>query len=266
MSYVHGYSPRESERLQDQSIILENLLHDGTTYAQDSVVLEAGCGVGAQTRILAQRNPGAKFTSIDISEKSLLHAREVIKNEKISNVKFRQENLLKMSFSDETFDHIFVCFVLEHIPQPLIALEELKRVLKIGGSLTIIEGDHGSCFWNPETKESLAAWNALIKAQENLDHDPLIGRKLYPLLKKSEYKIKYSSPRWVYADYSNPVLLDGVVNQIIAPMVESAKEQVLTDAILEENIWKKGINDLKQVGLNAESTFFYTWFKALAYK
>jgi len=266
MRYVHGYSSRESERLQDQSNILEKLLHDGTTYAPNSNVLEAGCGVGAQTRLLAKRNSGAQIIAIDISEKSLVEARKLIKTEKLSNVEFKQENITEMSFCDETFDHIFICFVLEHLEQPLSALEELKRVLKTGGSITVIEGDHGSCFWHPETNESLAAWNSLIKAQLSLNNDPLIGRQLYPLLKKAEYKIKYSSPRWVYADDSNPVLLDGVVNRIIVPMVESAKEQVLSSSIVKQDVWEKGINDLRQVGSKPDGTFFYTWFKALAYK
>ena len=42
MSYVHGYSLRESERLTDQSGILEQLLHHGTEYEEGSIILEAG--------------------------------------------------------------------------------------------------------------------------------------------------------------------------------------------------------------------------------
>ena len=72
MSYVHGYSPRESERLQDQSMILEDLLHQGTEYHQDELILEAGCGIGAQTRILAKRHPLTSFVSTDISDESLV--------------------------------------------------------------------------------------------------------------------------------------------------------------------------------------------------
>ena len=237
MSYVHGYSQRESERLQDQSGILEQLLHQGTSYGDNSRVLEAGCGIGAQTQILARMNPGAKFISIDISEESLLQAREAVKNQNLRNVEFQQENILKTSFPDMTFDHIFVCFVLEHLESPLTALKEFKRLLKPGGSLTIIEGDHGSCVWHPETSESISAWNALIKVQRDLGHDPMIGRKLYPLLTQAGYRIEDVSPRWIYADYSNPKLLDGVVNHIIVPMVESAREQVLSSAILQENIY-----------------------------
>ena len=266
MSYVHGYSPRETERLEDQSDILEELLHRGTEYKKGEKVLEAGCGVGAQTRLLSLNNPDTMITSIDISRESLQLAKRTINEYGIKNVTFQQEDLRKMRYSDESFDHIFICFVLEHLGNPLLALSELKRVLKPGGSITLIEGDHGSCFWHPETNSARQAWHAFIGAQANLGHDGLIGRRLYPLLNDAEFLIKDISPRWVYADYSNAAFLDGVVNKIIVPMVKSAEDQILKNQMLSLETWKKGIQDLSKIGLNENGTFFYTWFKALAYK
>src|ERR1043166_6699047 len=54
-AYVHGYDVRESERLGDQAGALVDLLHHDTSYPDGSSVLEAGCGVGAQTVTLATR-------------------------------------------------------------------------------------------------------------------------------------------------------------------------------------------------------------------
>jgi ubiquinone/menaquinone biosynthesis C-methylase UbiE len=266
MNYVHGYSSREAERLLDQSRILENLLHEGTTYKKDEVVLEAGCGVGAQTKILAQRNPKTSFTSIDISEQSLHQVKAMLDKENISNVNLQKDNIMLLSYPDAFFDHIFVCFVLEHLDDPVKALQELKRVLKTGGSMTVIEGDHGSCFWTPQTKDAVQVWNALIQAQSELGHDSMIGRRLFPLLRKVELKIEDVSPRYVYADWSNPELLDGVVNRIIVPMVQSSEDQILTHEIANKTIWEKGLRDLSDIGTIPEGTFFYTWFKAIAYK
>ena len=64
-AYVHGYHPRENERLQEQAGTLVDLLHSDTAYPPGSLVLEAGCGIGAQTVTLAQRSPDARFTSVD---------------------------------------------------------------------------------------------------------------------------------------------------------------------------------------------------------
>ena len=57
--YVHGYSDEEANRLRDQANTLANLMHDDTKYSAGSRVLEAGCGVGAQTVMLAKNSPNA---------------------------------------------------------------------------------------------------------------------------------------------------------------------------------------------------------------
>ena len=67
-AYVHGYDPKENQRLQDQASTLVELLHSDTSYPAGSTVLEAGCGVGAQTVTLATNSPRALITSIDVSE------------------------------------------------------------------------------------------------------------------------------------------------------------------------------------------------------
>ena len=264
--YVHGYSPRETQRLQEQSAILEELLHSGTKYPTGSKVLEAGCGVGAQSLILAKNSPKAKITSIDMSEDSIKLAKETINKKGIKNVDFECMNIMDMSFSEDSFDHIFLCFVLEHVDDPVLVLKKLKHVLKPGGSITVIEGDHGSCFWHPETKESLEVWKCLIISQAYLGHNGLIGRQLYPLLLKAGFDIKNVSPRWVYTDANNEELMDGVVNKIIVPMVETAKERSLGLGLIDEDTWAKGIKDLCISGDPPEGTFFYTWFKGLAIK
>ncbi len=264
--YVHGYSPRETQRLQEQSGILEELLHSDTFYSAGSKVLEAGCGVGGQTVILTRRSSDADFTSIDISTKSLSEAKAQIDREGITNVRFRQANITELSFDDESFDHVFVCFVLEHLSKPLDALAELKRVLKPGGTITAIEGDHGSCFWYPETPDSLHVWDCMIKAQQYLGHDPLIGRRVYPLLDKAGFQVHDVSPKWVYTDSSTPELMDGVVNKIIVPMTQTAREQSFELGLVDQDTWEKGIIDLKNVAIDPEGTFFYTWFKGVATK
>ncbi|HPC27238.1 MAG TPA: class I SAM-dependent methyltransferase, partial [Candidatus Methanomethylicus sp.] len=120
--YVHGYSKRESMRLEDQANCLNDLLHHDTTFPDGSTVLEAGCGIGAQTVIVAPKNPGARFVSIDISEHSLRRAEALARSRGIRNVEFQVGDILDLKFPDGNFDHIFVCFVLEHLPRPAEAL------------------------------------------------------------------------------------------------------------------------------------------------
>lgn len=266
MAYTHGYSERETQRLYEQAGILEEILHTGTQYPAGAKVLEAGCGVGAQTRMLAKRSPDAVFTCIDISEKSLATAKKLKEQAFFENVTFGQADIHSLDFTDESFDHIFICFVLEHLDDPIAALTELKRVLKPDGTITCIEGDHGSCFWHPETPESVEAWNGLITAQRAHGHHPNIGRTLTPLLTEAGFDVRSCQPAWLYADRLNPDLRDGMVNHIIVPMVQSAEKQILEENLVAGDIYAKGIADLSRVDQIDEGTFFYTWFKAVASK
>jgi len=266
MSYVHGYTDREIQRLMEQSLILEDLLHSGTQYPEGSKVLEVGCGVGAQTRILSRRNPGAFIHAMEISEESIDKARESARRDKISNVTFIHSDLYEHNFEPESFDHIFNCFVLEHLNAPEDALKILHGALRKGGTITLIEGDHGSGFWTPETTESRLAWDGLIHSQKKLGHDPNIGRRVYPLLLEEGFSVTDVSPRWIYADQSNHELLDCVINQIIAPMVYSAEQQVLGSKRLDRDTWKRGLKDIERVSVHPKGTFFYTWFKGVVMK
>lgn len=266
MAYVHGYSQREMQRLYEQAEILAAILHDGTTYQPGSRVLEAGCGVGAQTRLLVRRSQNTFFTSIDISDLSLSSAAQLKQQPGFEKVTFLQADITNLPFEDNAFDHVFVCFVLEHLDKPQDALRQLKRVLKTNGTLTVIEGDHGSCFWHPHTAQSQAAWEGLIAAQRANGHDPNIGRRLTPVLTEAGFAVETCRPAWLYADRLNKNLRDGMVNHIIVPMVQSAQEQILADNLVPQSIYRQGIEDLSRVDQIEEGTFFYTWFKALARK
>ncbi len=265
-SYVHGYSERESQRLTEQAAILAERLHAGTEYPPGSRVLEAGCGVGAQTLELARRSPGARFTSVDISEASLAQARETVTARGVTNVTFECRDITALPYAGASFDHVFVCFVLEHLADTAVALREVKRVLRPGGSLTLIEGDHGSCFWYPRGQAAPVVWECLIAEQQALGHDPLIGRQLYPLLKAAGFNVTLLEPRWVYADARQAHLLAGGVNQIFVPMVATARDAALARGRCDAATWRRGMAELERVALSPEGSLFYTWFKAVALK
>ena len=110
--YVHGYSERERQRLHDQSQTLAELLHHDTRYPAGSHVLEAGCGVGAQTVFLARNNPQTRFTSIDASPVSVTAAQAAVGRAGFGNVTFQTADIFRLPFPEASFDHVFVCFVL----------------------------------------------------------------------------------------------------------------------------------------------------------
>ena len=265
MDYVHGYSAEEGSRLTDQATTLTELLHADTRYPAGRLVLEAGCGVGAQTVILAANSPQAAFTSIDISGESLAEAQHQVQAAGFSNVTFERASIFDLPFGPACFDHVFVCFVLEHLPDPAGTLEALRRVLKPGGSITAIEGDHGSAYFHPDSVHARRAIQCLVDLQRQAGGDSLIGRQLYPLLVQAGYRDVTVSPRMVYADATRPALVDGFTRKTFTAMVEGVGEQAVGQGLMDAASWATGIKDLYRAA-EADGTFCYTFFKAAGLK
>lgn len=263
--YVHGYSGREHKRLRDQSQTLAELLHHDTLYPAGSRVLEAGCGVGAQTVILAQYSPGARFTSVEVSPVSLQAAKAAARRAKVSNVTFQQADIFNLPFPKASFDHVFVCFVLEHLPDPVRALRCLKAVLKPGGSLTAIEGDHGSTFFHPRSDAAWKTIQCLIDLQSQSGGDALIGRRLFPLVCSAGFREVKVSPRFVYVDASRPAWVKGFTHNTYIAMVEGVRDRALASGLIDRREWEKGIAGLKACA-RSDGVFCYTFFKAVAVK
>jgi len=263
--YVHGYTARESVRLVDQATTLADILHSDTFYPAGNLVLEAGCGVGAQTIVLARNSPNAKFTAVDLSEESLRAANERVSSQGFTNVTFHRSDIFHLPYEDDSFDHLFLCFVLEHLPDPVEALLCLRRVLKPGGTITVIEGDHGSTYFHPESSAARKTIQCLVDIQAGMGGNSLIGRELYPLLKKSNYDGVLVSPRMIYVDSSKPDLVEGFTKNTFIAMVEGVKEQAMRSRLMEEAEWDRGIRDLYRT-TGEDGTFIYTFFKGKALK
>ncbi len=263
VEYVHGYSVREKDRLRDQATTLTSLLHSDTVYPEGCRVLEAGCGVGAQTAILSHNSPSAQITSIDVSPVSIGAARAMAAREGLSNVTFQVADIFDLPFEPAHFDHVFVCFVLEHLKEPVEALVHLRAMLKPGGSITVIEGDHGSTYFSPDSRTAQRTVQSLIHLQAQAGGDALIGRRLYPLLRQAGFQGVAVSPRMVYVDDSKPDLVEGFTRNTFIAMVEGVREQALAEGLMTAANWDRGIADLYETA-GPNGVFCYTFFKGVA--
>jgi hypothetical protein len=263
--YVHGYHTRENDRLQDQAGALVDLLHSDTAYPAGSRVLEVGCGVGAQTVTLARRSPDARFISVDISAESIAEARRRVEQAGLVNVEFRQADIFALPFDPEFFDHVFVCFVLEHLSRPLEALTIFRRLLRPGGSITVIEGDHGSAYFHPNSAAAHAAIQCLVTLQREAGGNALIGRQLYPLLVEACFNPVRVSPRMVYVDASRPDLVDSFTKKTFTAMIEGIRESAIAVGLIEPERFDAGIQDLYRT-TEPDGVFCYTFFKGVGEK
>jgi ubiquinone/menaquinone biosynthesis C-methylase UbiE len=261
--YVHGYQPEEHERLRDQAATLADLLHGGTAYAPGATVLEAGCGVGAQTVTLANRSPDARITSIDLSATSLAEARRNATAASISTVEFLQADIFSLPFAARSFDHVFVCFVLEHLTQPAQALTALRRLLKPGGTITVIEGDHGSVIFHPDDPAAREAIGCLVELQRRAGGNALVGRELYPLLVAAGFSDVTVEPRMAYADASRPTWVEGFTRKTFTAMIAGVERQAVDAGLIAAEMFADGLRGLERT-TRPDGMFGYTFFKAVA--
>jgi len=261
--YVHGYSAREQRRLQEQASTLTELLHADSRFPEGSLVLEAGCGVGSQTVTLAARNPTCRLVSVDISAASLREADRRLRAAGCGNVRLQQADIFRLPFAPATFDQLFVCFVLEHLPDPVAALAGLGRLLKPGGGISAIEGDHGSAYFHPESADARRAIQCQVALQARAGGNALIGRELYPLLTRAGFTGIRVSPRLVYVDGSRPGLAEGFTRRTFTAMIEGVRGAALTAGLIEPAAFDRGIRDLARTA-EADGVFCYTFFKAVA--
>jgi len=264
-AYVHGYHPRENERLQDQAGTLVDLLHDGTEYPAGSVVLEAGCGVGAQTVTLARRSPCARFTCVDISAASVDQATRRVVAAGITNVAFHQGDIFNLPFAAESFDHVFVCFVLEHLSRPVDALRILLKLLRPGGTMTVIEGDHGSTYFHPESVDARKAIACQVELQRMAGGNALIGRQVYPLMVEAGLEAVHVAPKTVYVDSSRPDLVDGFTRKTFTAMIEGVRAPAVAAGLIDADGFDRGIRDLYRTA-EADGVFCYGFFKGVGRK
>ena len=259
--YVHGYSPREARRLADQANVLADRLHAGVRYPAGARVLEVGCGVGAQTLHLARNNPHSAITAVDISPASLAAAQQLLAGVG-ATVDFVQGDLFALPFPDAAFDHLFVCFVLEHLPDPVDALRHVTRYLRPGGSLTVIEGDHGSFLCHPQSADADAAVACLIELQRRAGGDGCIGRRLYPVLCAAGFADARVEPVPIYADPSAPDAVEAFTRNTFNAMVAGVEQRALEAGLTTRDAWQRGMDALERAA--ADGTASYCFFRGTA--
>jgi hypothetical protein len=142
-------------------------------------------------------------------------------------------------------------------------LRAIRRVLTPGGTVTVIEGDHGSAYFHPTSDLAGAAVQCLVELQARSGGDALIGRRLYPLLVDAGFRSPDVSPRVVYVDGSRPDLADGFTKKTFTAMVAGVRAEAVSAGLITADAFDAGIRDLIRSS-EPDGTFSYTFFKGVA--
>ncbi len=113
-------------------------------------LLDCGCGPGTITSDLAELVAPGEALGIDVDPIQIEEARAYAVSREVSNARFEVASIYELPFPEASFDAVFIHGVLEHLQRPVRALQEVLRMLKVGGVLGTRHGDLGGHLLAPE--------------------------------------------------------------------------------------------------------------------
>ncbi|MBM0742344.1 methyltransferase domain-containing protein [Phormidium sp. CLA17] len=119
---------------------IENTLNFTKQWANippEATVLDIACGTGEFERLLLQDNPNQHMLGVDISTEMLAIARQKLHH--CSSVRFEQGSATELPSANEQFDIVVCASSFHYFDQPVDALAEMKRVIKPGGKVVILD-------------------------------------------------------------------------------------------------------------------------------
>ena len=118
---------------------------DHVNFSDGMVMLDIGCGGGATLKRLLKRSPEGMVYGIDISEESVVKAKNVNKQLLNKQVFVQQGSADSLPWEDQKYDVVTAVETVYFWPNLPQCFQEVKRVLKPGGQfaimLEVIEGD-----------------------------------------------------------------------------------------------------------------------------
>ena len=256
--YIHGRDPSEVARLEEQADFIGGTLLDGVAPpAGASRALDLGCGVGAMTRRLVKRGAVAPI-AVDRSRVQLAAAR------RLGGGRWVLADGGALPFADARFDLVYSSWLLEHVPDPLAIVREVRRVLAPGGAFWAAEVENASFVVHPRSEPLDRAWAALNEAQLALHGDPYVGRKLSGLLFDAGFRDVHVFPVTQHGHAGRPDAFRALVHEFVE-ILRSAKGNVVARGF-EAALYDRAVADLAALPGVAGGTFTYTFLRARAVK
>lgn len=185
-----GVESGELERLQLQArrsaeLELQLLRRMGLKDGLD--VLDLACGPGVITRLIAESHPSSRVTAMDLNEALLEQAKTEAAAVGLNTIHFVRGDVYQPPLPAASFDFIYARLLFQHLDQPIRALDQVRRLLKPGGRLCIMDIDDDWLTLVPEPKGFRAFTQAAGRAQAALGGNRRIGRELGRLMEQSGF-------------------------------------------------------------------------------
>jgi ubiquinone/menaquinone biosynthesis C-methylase UbiE len=199
-TYTHGHhdSVLRSHRWRTAENSAAYLL---PTLRPGQDVLDVGCGPGTITLDLAGHVAPGSVTGVDADAGVIAQATSAAGRSALSNVSFVTGDVYGLGFPDDNFDVVHAHQVLQHVTRPVEALNEMRRVLRPGGTLAVRDGDYGAFVWAPD-EPLLERWLELyhqVTARNGAQANA--GRYLAGWVDEAGFvDVRVSSSTWTFSE------------------------------------------------------------------
>jgi SAM-dependent methyltransferase len=237
----------------------------GVEFAHGATILEVGCGVGAQTRILLDRFPSTTIRAVDISAQQVARARKHLARDvergRVS-VDCAGDSL---PFPDRALGGAFLCWVLEHTLKPLAVLREVRRVMGKGAVLHGIEVLNSSLYVHPACPAMMRYWDALNERQSAAGGDPFVGAKVGNLLRTAGFTRIETTPAARICDQRDPADLRRQIDYW-ETLLLSARPQLEKSGLAEAGLVRDMRKEFRRVKKDPRGVFYFiaVKFRAIA--
>jgi ubiquinone/menaquinone biosynthesis C-methylase UbiE len=263
--YLHGFSPVEQERLRKQARFAEYTIYQNVNFSATKKLLEVGCGVGAQSEILLRRFPNLHLTGVDLNDKQLKAAKHSLSKLSYAEGRYdlHQMNAENLTFTTENFDGAFLCFVLEHVPDPRRVLSEVRRVLSPGGIVYVTEVLNSSFFLDPYSPNTLKYWMAFNDYQYDQKGDPFMGAKLGNLLMQIGFRNIETEVKTWFLDNRHPQKRKEMI-EFWSELLMSASDQLVAAKYVTQETVDGMKKEMSVVANDPNAVFFFSFIQAKA--
>lgn len=245
----------------DQAGVLGSLIYPRIDFAGCKKLLEIGSGVGAQTETLLRLFPDLEITCVDYSQSQIDRAQQnlAFAGDRVS---FVCQDAKKLCLED-SFDSVFICWALEHIPDVHKVLDSIRPYLLPGAKLWFTEVFNSSFYFYPALPGLTKYYKAYNAFQRSLHGNPDVGANLGNLLMRAGYKQIELFHGGFHLDQRTPEELRKITKYWKELMKSASFGMIASSMITNEDVFTME-KDLDAISYDENGVFFYQFVQVSA--